>query len=455
MDDEPTPGGQPPLPPEVEQSISEAQAQLLEEERGPTSLRLEDFLAVSGVGTNENAASAVATETAAALPSEKLNNTGEWKSKDAEQPQGSPTNTVQQIEQKKIYTTQELRNLLRRGQALLRSIQTTKKANGKPGFGSTLEEARELAARANLSIESDLPRLLRQQNHNATDAIASALAASNSQQKTTTASSVLNGPSTSAKVTIPDSSAGYSNTDHTVVFTGSPCLDVAADMRRRLLLRFRYQCPEQQGSNKWDKPRLKGERRRRIVRETDKPNAPPVPPPTGYVHFISHRTLKWRHDNLDKVHDQSAVVREMSKVWRIVMSSTDQQYYNDASFAARTEYQQQLMEFRATGTYTPSETFKQLEPTNTWVYKDLSKANPLEQEIQSYKSHDFPVRPAQYDAAYAQRNLESKARRKQKLQQQWKERQQFLEDLASRTGTAPPRKRRRKKRADNVRQDDE
>ena len=56
---------------------------------------------------------------------------------------------------------------------------------------------------------------------------------------------------------------------------------------------------------RWDKPRKFGERRRRIVREKDLPNAPPVPPASGYVLFVAQMTTKIRHDRPNLPHDQS------------------------------------------------------------------------------------------------------------------------------------------------------
>jgi hypothetical protein len=56
---------------------------------------------------------------------------------------------------------------------------------------------------------------------------------------------------------------------------------------------------------RWDKPRLPGERRRRIIREQDRPDAPPDPPPSGYVVFVCQMTAKIRHDRPSVQHNQS------------------------------------------------------------------------------------------------------------------------------------------------------
>ena len=57
--------------------------------------------------------------------------------------------------------------------------------------------------------------------------------------------------------------------------------------------------------HRWDKPRIPGERRRRIIREKDLPEAPPEPPPSGYVVFVGQMTTKIRHDRPNVQHDQS------------------------------------------------------------------------------------------------------------------------------------------------------
>ena len=40
--------------------------------------------------------------------------------------------------------------------------------------------------------------------------------------------------------------------------------------------------PEQRGDERWDKPKIPGERRRRIVREQDRDDYPPESPNTGW-----------------------------------------------------------------------------------------------------------------------------------------------------------------------------
>lgn len=80
----------------------------------------------------------------------------------------------------------------------------------------------------------------------------------------------------------PAGTGGHSNTDHVVVMTGDDKLDRIAELKRNLLRRHRAMQPEQRGDERWDKPKIPGERRRRIVREQDKEEYPSEPPVTGW-----------------------------------------------------------------------------------------------------------------------------------------------------------------------------
>lgn len=97
----------------------------------------------------------------------------------------------------------------------------------------------------------------------------------------------------------------YSNTDHYVQKTGDVRADRIAELKRHLLRRHRAMRPEDRGEERWDKPKLPGERRRRIVREKDLDIAPPDPPATGWIAFLSQMTLKIRHDRPKGQHDQA------------------------------------------------------------------------------------------------------------------------------------------------------
>ena len=75
---------------------------------------------------------------------------------------------------------------------------------------------------------------------------------------------------------------GHSNTDHVVVTTGDDRIDRIAELKRNLLRRHRAMQPEQRGDDRWDKPKIPGERRRRIVREQDRDDYPAEAPNTGW-----------------------------------------------------------------------------------------------------------------------------------------------------------------------------
>lgn len=191
------------------------------------------------------------------------------------------------------------------------------------------------------------------------------------------------------------------------------------------------------------------------MREKDLPEAPPEPPPTGYVVFVGQMTTKIRHDRPNVPHDQAkgedtmilhvlcnrcarryiiishlpnsqhpvlprfvytlwhAVVQEISKIWKIGMSALDRAYYNTFAIDAKREYEQQVVEYRATGSFTPSTEFGKLEGVNVWVRRKFQ--NGLEREISAYSTCLFPKRPKEMDEAYEKREERSKLKRKLKL----------------------------------------
>ncbi|CAJ1944413.1 unnamed protein product [Cylindrotheca closterium] len=211
----------------------------------------------------------------------------------------------------------------------------------------------------------------------------------------------------------PETTGGHSNTDHMVIRTGNERQDRIAELKRALLRRARAMQPEHRGEDRWDKPRIPGERRRRIFRERDRPEAPPEPPHTGFVVFVGQMTVKMRHDRPDQPHDQSRVVSEIAKIWRVSMSEEERAYYNQFATEARNEFDKQVVEYRATGSFRPSHSFSRLEGTNIWIRKHFQ--NGLEKEISQYPTAQFPKRPAAFDEAYNQREERSVLRRKLKL----------------------------------------
>ncbi|KAL3937917.1 MAG: hypothetical protein SGBAC_007065 [Bacillariaceae sp.] len=215
------------------------------------------------------------------------------------------------------------------------------------------------------------------------------------------------------KVEGPETTGGHSNTDHMVIRTGDVRRDRIAELKRNLLRRARAMQPEHRGEDRWDKPRIPGERRRRILRERDRPEAPPEPPHTGFVVFVGQMTVKIRHDRPNIPHDQSRVVSEIAKNWRVGMSEEEKAYYNQFAAEAKQEYDQQVVEYRATGSFRPSHSFSRLEGTNIWIRKHFQ--NGLEKEISQYPTAQFPKRPAAFDEAYNQREERRVLRRKLKV----------------------------------------
>jgi hypothetical protein len=191
---------------------------------------------------------------------------------------------------------------------------------------SVLERARELAGKAGLSVESFIVN----PNHPAKassafgvpeDFITNATEGGSNGNSTTDAGArvAIRGPVPPCtnhhhNSTLPPMmrvvdnvhhTGAYSNTDHYVQRTGDRRADRIAELKRHLLRRHRAMRPEDRGEERWDKPKLPGERRRRIVREKDLDIAPPEPPATGWIAFLFQMTHKIRHDRPKCQHDQS------------------------------------------------------------------------------------------------------------------------------------------------------
>lgn len=251
---------------------------------------------------------------------------------------------------------------------------------------SELQRARELASKAGLSVECCIVK-----------PIESAMI-----------SDSVNNPTTSDGFT-----GGHSNTDHVVVTTGDDRIDRIAELKRNLLRRHRAMQPEQRGDERWDKPKIPGERRRRIVREQDSEDYPPESPNTGWDVYIRQMTVKIRHDRPNERHDQSKVLQELGKIWRMGMSNEERDYFTKFATDAKTEFDQQVIEYRATGSYQPSKHFIRLDNSSVWIRKD--RPSHLEKEISSYKTIQFPKRPPELDKEYKEREMRSILKRKLKL----------------------------------------
>lgn len=227
-----------------------------------------------------------------------------------------------------------------------------------------------------------------------------------------------NAPAAAAASTFPSAipasstTGGHSNTDHIVFQTGDPVTDRIEELKRNHFHRTHHQQQHTESSaQKWDKPRAAGERRRRVQR--DDLNAPAEPPPSGYIIFVGQMTTKIRHDRSGERHNQTAVVQEISKVWRINLSDEDQKYYHEMADYIRTEYKTQYLEYRATGSFTPSDSYKRVG--NFWTHRKKHEKNDLELELDTYDTVLFPPRPPEFDDEYRKREEESKRRRKLKL----------------------------------------
>jgi hypothetical protein len=107
-------------------------------------------------------------------------------------------------------------------------------------------------------------------------------------------------------------------------------------------------------------------------------------------------------------------MQEISKIWRMGMSDEERQYYNDFSVEARKEYSRLQIEYRATGSFTPSGQFALLPGTNVWIKKNRLEQNGLEREISAYPVVVFPPRPPALEPEYEMRQIVIKLRRKLK-----------------------------------------
>ena len=134
---------------------------------------------------------------------------------------------------------------------------------------SEVQRARELASRAGLSVESCIVK-----------------------PKESVASDGFN--QTTDLANTSKFTGGHSNTDHVVLKTGDYRVDRIAELKRNLLRRHRNMQPEERGEDRWDKPKIPGERRRRIVRVQDRDICYPQEPPiTGWYVRLSMFLFVW------------------------------------------------------------------------------------------------------------------------------------------------------------------
>lgn len=128
---------------------------------------------------------------------------------------------------RRAYHETEITSLLTECDKVLNEVLDESHAGSDP----LLHHARELCTRAGLSMESDLTTFLYR----------------NQQQQQS-----LHHQSSFT------TTAGHSNTDHRIIWTGDYASDRIAELKRSLFTRNRYQCPEEMGDSRWDKPRAPG-----------------------------------------------------------------------------------------------------------------------------------------------------------------------------------------------------
>ena len=193
---------------------------------------------------------------------------------------------------------------------------------------------------------------------------------------------------------------GHCNTDHVIRQNADGTVDMLSEYRRTMRRRRRCMDADERGADRWDLPRIPGGRRRRIRRDADAPTAPPEPPNTGYVIYVSQMTTKLRHDNPDRHHDQISAVRRISTMWHR-LSENDRDHYVRLARDARAEYAERLLEYRATGRWSPYTAFERLTKNRNgvvcrtsnerstgsngpWVRMRYDMKNDLEREIDAY-----------------------------------------------------------------------
>jgi hypothetical protein len=310
-------------------------------------------------------------------------------------------------------------------------------SNSNSNNNSILQEARELASKVGLSIESDLRNInivTTATTTTSTTTTASSIGTTNTTSTATTNNNTntnATGSSSHSHVLpISTTTGGYSNTDHIITrIGGDDRTDRIYEYRRQYMIRQRTVTNNETKlyTQKWDKHRVVGERRRRIIRDIDLPNAPTEPPPSGYIIFLGQMTTKLRYDAYKRdttkriKHDQTKMVQEISNMWKASLDDTDREYYHHFYIELKKEYQQQLMEYRATGYYTPSTKYiRNHTNVGLWTHIHPADKNALEMEIATYETIQFPSSHLD-DEEQLRRIQISKEKRKLKIQQQREE----------------------------------
>jgi hypothetical protein len=229
---------------------------------------------------------------------------------------------------------------------------------------------------------------------------------------------------------------GHCNTDHVIRQNPDGTVDLPSEYRRTMRRRRRGEDAArsgERGADRWDLPRIAGGRRRRIMRDADAPAAPPEPPVTGYVIYVSQMTTKLRHDNPGRHHDQISAVRRISMMWNGLPES-GRGHYVSLARDARAEYDERLMEYRATGSWSPFTAFERLTynrngvvcrtsaerstgSNGPWVRMPYERKNDLEREIDTYEQVIFPPRPVGFEGEHERTMAERGRRRRERIQE--------------------------------------
>eukprot|EP00578_Thalassiosira_sp_NH16_P000500 CAMPEP_0181131918 /NCGR_PEP_ID=MMETSP1071-20121207/30715_1 /TAXON_ID=35127 /ORGANISM="Thalassiosira sp., Strain NH16" /LENGTH=348 /DNA_ID=CAMNT_0023218211 /DNA_START=18 /DNA_END=1064 /DNA_ORIENTATION=+ len=224
---------------------------------------------------------------------------------------------------------------------------------------------------------------------------------------------------------------GHCNTDHVIHQNPDGTVDRLSEYKRTMKRRFRQTKMDERGSDRWDLPRIPGGRRRRIKRDADAPSAPPEPPYAGYIIYLSQMTTKLRHDNPDRHHDQIAAVRRISAMWK-KLKQRERDHYQQLCKDARIEYEDRMLEYRATGAWSPFTTYARLENNKNGsivrtsaegstgslgplVRIPYEKKNDLEKELETYEQVIFPPRPLRLKEEHEKKVVEREKRRREKI----------------------------------------
>ncbi len=242
--------------------------------------------------------------------------------------------------------------------------------------------------------------------------------------------------SLSAFPIVLSTTGGHCNTDHIVPMNpgGDGTIDKLSEFKRMLKRRSRQTKLEERGADRWDLPRIPGGRRRRIKRAVDATRAPPEPPQTGYVIYVSQMTTKIRHDHPDRPHNQIAAIQWISSMWN-ELPHRQKEHYVRLAKEGRAEYDDRLLEYRATGHWSPFTTITRLMHNKNgvecrganerstgshgpWVRIPYEAKNAMEREIETYEQVIFPPRPVESEAVHERKMEERKKKRKEKRKMQ-------------------------------------